>query len=519
MGRSLDALEIPAGRGGINRSKNLENVPITDLSYVDGITCERDLWEKETGAEKINSTVLTGSAAVKGGVEFTSAAGVTEQIAYIDSGVSASLVTVGAGGVVKTIASGLTTGGFPVFAEGWDGATKALYIVTGLDAPQVYTGGATTSAIPTPSPDWSGSNQPSWVAAHRERMAMGGNANFPHNVYLSVPGEHGNYTGPLSAVQRIYPGSGQKIVTGVSWRDRLYLFKYPRGVYFLNDLDPNIANWSVAEITRAFGVAGPGCVNPIEDDLVILGSDGFFYALSQIRTLGQIAVPPLSTLETNQFIKEELNLAQLALVQSVWYGHKRKAIFVVPATGSTVNNRRIDIDMHEAGSPRFHFSRRDTCPSIWLRRATATDTQKPVFGDASGFVWAMEQATRGKAGIGFNGQYETRPIALYPKGIRRGNLKELEVVFDPQGNFDLTVEVLRDGSVSELLAYSQQTPGAAASSISLDSDVIAGFTIANRRHRMTGDCRYVKLIGKNAVLNETFAISNHIVRYSPGSNR
>ena len=512
-------IEIPAGRGGINRGKNLDNVPITDLSYLDGLTCERDLWEKETGAAKINSVALTGSAAVKGGCEFTSAAGVTELIAYIDTGSAASVVTVGSGGVVKTIVSGLTTGGFPCFAEGWDGTTKALYFVNGLNTMQVYTGGATSSNIPSGSSDWSGSNHPSVVVAHQDRMVAFGNANFPHQLYLSVPGEHGNFTGVTSAIQRVYPGTGQKLVGAVSWRNYLYMWKYPRGIYILDDSDPNVANWRVSEVTKSVGGGGLGCVLPIEDDILFLGADAFFYALSQVRSQGQINVPPLSPLETAEFIREELNVSQLSIVQSVWYGHKRKAMFVVPATGATTNNRRVDIDFHEAGQPRFHFSRRDTCPSIWLRRATATDVQKPVFGDSSGFVWAMEQSTRAKDGAGFRGQYETPAKPLYPNGSRRGNLKELEVVMDPQGNWDLTVEVHRDGELSQTLAFSMQSPGAAASSISLDSDVIAGNTVANKRERLFGDARYIKLIGRNNTLNENFAIASHIVKFSPGNNR
>jgi hypothetical protein len=54
-------------------------------------------------------------------------------------------------------------------------------------------------------------------------------------------------------------------------------------------------------------------------------------------------------------------------------------------------------------------------------------------------------------------------------------------------------------------------------SISLDSDVLAGQVIANVNHRLEGDCRYIKLIGKNANEDENFAVMSHLVRWSPGN--
>ncbi|MFQ5485147.1 MAG: hypothetical protein ACE5DO_07420 [Desulfobacterales bacterium] len=515
MGRQLDSLTIPCGQGSINRTKNLANIPKSDLAMADGITVERDLFEKEHGASKVNSVTLAASTKVTGLHELIIGA-TQEQIAYLDNG---SIVTVTSSGIGKTIKTGLTTGTFPRFTEGWDGAAKALYITNGKDTPQVYTQGASTSNIPGPAGDWSGTNQPTDFVSHKARMFGFGNGNFPHTLYLSDVGTHGDFTGGESALHIVYPGDGEKIVAAISWRERLYVFKYPRGIYIFDDTDISPSNWRVVKVTGSIGVAGPGCVLVTEDDILILASDGYIYALSQIRTLGQVEMPPLLPIQTGEFFKEELNLSNLDIVQSVYYGHKRKAMFAVPGTGSTVNNRRIDIDMHVSGRPMVFYSKRDTQPSIGLRRATLTAIPKPIIGDDNGFVYDIENTVRAKDGAGFNGQFETPGLALYRAGNRRGNLKELEITFQPQGAYDVDVEVHRDGVLSETVKFSQQSPGAAASSFSLDSDVIAGNTVANVRKRITGDARFVKLLARNNVLNETFRIMDMNLRYTGGSTK
>ena len=187
----------------------------------------------------------------------------------------------------------------------------------------------------------------------------------------------------------------------------------------------------------------------------------------------------------------------------------------VPALGSAVNNRRIVGDL-SAGSLRILPSRRDTCSAIALRRATRTSPPRPIIGDNAGFVWQLDQAARTKDGAGYRGQFEYAPRECYAGGSRRGNLAFLDVIFQEKGNYDLTVEVHRDGALSETKTFSQQSAGGAVGSFSLDSDVLGGTTIANRRHRIGGDALRVKLIGKNENAGEDFSVQDINLYYSPG---
>ena len=507
-----EPIEIPAGRDGINRAKNLSLVRPSHLAEADNVIADRFLFEKIPGSAKFNTVALSGPVAAHWYFVVSS---VEEVVAYVVGSPNSKLVTVDAGGVVTTLNSALTPfGTTPQFAEGWNGTTKALYMASGTDRIQVHTsGGLSTIDLPSPSPDWGSTTNPICLGATNTRMAASGVFTFPHHVYLSVPGDHNDFVGTDSAVEIMYPGIGEKIVAVKSHKDRLYIGKRPNGIMWLDESDPNIANWTRGIVTDSIGLEGHGCWLDIGDDLLILSSQGYFYLLSQVHTDGQVAVPPLLPMETSEFLKETLLFGALYQTRSIWFGHRRQAWFHIPIVGTII------IDLNEQGNPKVFFSSAHDGKSLTLQRSSVTSVAKPSFGDDDGFIWLADQAARNRDGDGYVGQYETVPVAVTPGGIHRANLEELQVVMQPQGNWDLDIEVLRDGVPSQTIAYSMQTPGAGTGSVSLDSDVIAGQTIATVRHRLEGDCRYIKLIGRNENANENFAVMSHIVRTTQGNER
>lgn len=510
-------IDIPAGRDGISASKNITTQRPSHLAYAESVSADRLLFEKMGGASRFNSIVMGGT--VLAHHDFISSTDVQELAAYLDNGVdAAAFVSVDPTGVWATPKSNMSRTAFPWFVEGWTGTAKALFLFNGANVPVYYTGGGVAALdVEKASPDWQ-VFRPAAAAATRTRMFAWGNTNFPHTIYGSVPGVHQDFTGPESVGEIMFPGIGSKITAGKSYKQRFYVGKYPFGIVYLDESDPAPANWHRDIVTESIGLSGPGCWLDIVDDLLILSTDGYFYALSQVRTQGQTEVPPFMPQETSDFIKERINTDYLHLVRSVWYGHKRQAWFAVPQAESTTCDAYIIFDLNEQGNPKLFWSTRDDCVSLAMVKPSLTAVAKPSFGGA-GYVWMLDQAARNKNGDGYTSQYETVPVAIMPGAVQRANLEELQVVMEPMGNWDLEIEVLRDGVPSQTIDYSMQTPGAGAGSISLDSDVVAGQTIATVRHKLHGDARYVKLIGRNENANENFAVASHIIRATPGNER
>ena len=505
-------MKFPCGQGGLNRSKNYTVFPPNDLSMVDGITIEDQTWRKEGGATKLN-TISVGASTIRGLFDFWTGASPSVQkvVAVLANG---QAVTVTPSGVGAALATGLGDG-FPVFAEGWNGTTKALYFCNGQVQMQVYDG-ASWGAIPLPNTDWNGINgYPTGLFSHRESMVAYGLASAPHDVFMPLASNHGDYANVEAFRQEVGPGVGDGIIGGISWRETAYLFKRPFGIYVLDDSSPNIAEWTISALSKTLGIAGPGCWLEVDDDVLILGADGYFYSLSQVRNQGEKSTTPVLPLQMGDYLRTELNQSRLDLTQMIWYGHKRQVQIAVPALGSTVNTRRIVGDL-TAGSLRILPSRRDTCSAIALHRSTRTSPPRPLIGDSAGFIWQLDQAARTKDGAGYRGQFEYAPRECYPGASRRGNLEFLDLAFAEKGNYDVTIEIHRDGKLSETKAFSQQSVGGAVGSFSLDSDVLGGTTIANRRHKVGGDALRVKLLGKNENAGEDFSIQDINLYVSPG---
>lgn len=515
---ALIPLQFPCGQGGMNRSKNFAQYPETDLPMSESITTEGNTWRKEGGASKINA-VSFGVVTVLGHHDFWSGANpsVHEDIVVLSDG---RIIARDEAGNVTTIKTDFGNG-FPVFAEGWNGSTKALYIANGQRQIQVYTGGGSAAVdIPAPNSDWNSTNGfPIGIFQHRARMIAYGYAARPHDVFASLATNHGDFANVEAFRQEVGPGVGDSVRAGFSWRERAYFLKSPVGLHLLDDSDPNIASWSTPLISEAVGAAGPACCVAVDDDVLILGQDALFYSLNQVPNQGQQSATPILPLETSDFIREELNTDRLDLVRMIWYANKRQVHIAAPAVGSSINNRRIIGDLQSGKRVQIHYSRRDVCSALSLRRATRTSVLRPVIGDNAGFLWALDQASRSKDGAGYRGQFETPPRTFFEGGIRRGNVAALEVVFAQMGEFDLNVEVHLDGKLSQTLTFSQQSAGGAVGSVSFDGDVLGGLTMANRRRKAGGNGTRVKLIGYNAIAGQDFSVQDLLILHTPGNSR
>lgn len=510
--QSLAAVNFPGGQGGLNRMKNMQLLPPTDLTWVDGITAEILTWQKEGGAVKLFGSSLGTS--VQSLWDFFSAAFVQETVAALGDG---RLVTLDANGIVKTIAT--LTGAvnrFGWFVEGFSQeGVKALFYFDGYSVPQVYMGDAATSNILSTSADWVDHQQPHMAFLHRFRMiAMGGSNN--HTLYLSSPRDHRQFSDRVgdSTILSVYPGEGQRLMGGISFRKKAYVAKYPRGIYFIDDSSTNIQEWQILPVTPAIGIAGPGCWCPNENDVVILDTEGYFHNMSAIRTFDQEEIPPAFSIEVSDFLRAQINLTRLDLVRSRYYGRNKQMVWCLPGNGATVNNRKLIIDYNIPERPRLFWSTRDECVSITTRRNN--HIEELIIGDSQGSVWRLDQETKSKDGQGYRSQFEYGSYPILEKGVQSANLRELQVIFAPAGDWDVTYEIHTDGVLSQVVHVSQQTSGGAVGSLTLDADVLAGATIQNDRQRLIGECNYVKILGFNDQAGQDFNVVDHIIRYKPG---
>lgn len=524
MASNALVIELPVGMDGLDGSKNMSQIPITALLRASNITYESGTLQKEGGAAKYNSTAITGAPSVLGGWDWLHD-GVTQRMVVFTSA-GDLLKDTGSGTFSVTLASGLTaTSVIATFAEGGkEGAAvnRKLFIYTGKNAIQVLSAdAATTTDLSTPPTDWSGANQPTFGFNHEGRMWGGGNANDPHRLYYSTIGDHEDYTGAGSGTIAVYPGEGEGLVGGVSYKGAAIVFK-KQGIYFVDTSNSTVANWRVKRISGRLGAAGVRCFAIMEEDVIYIDQNGDIRMLSATDEFGDVGTKSLGDLHNiSEFIRDSMNLSTINQWQMTYYARKRELHIACCAAGSVVNDARIVIDFNTPQQAKFRTSDRDTAVSMWIRKVNNQD--ELTTGDNAGFVWRLDQASKSYDGAGYNGEFQTAYYDMShvnPKfGTMRKSGRFLELVTEPTGNWNLSVDVYWDGAFSQTVQFNMGTTGAALGSFVLGTDRLAGTQVLNRKKRITGSGRRISFVGRNSGDGQDFSIARFFLHFAVGDER
>jgi hypothetical protein len=469
----------------------------------------------------IDNVTLQGPSKIIGGWDWVPSSGNKRMIVYANSG--DLLKDSGDGTFPVTLKSGLGGDVVPVFVEGGNEVAannRKLFIFNGANVVQVLSGdGVTTSDLATPPADWSGGNQPAFGLIHEGRLWGAGNANDPHRIYYSDTASHEAFTGGVSGSISVYPGEGEYLIAGVSYKGLIILWKYPKGIYMIDTSDPTVANWKVARINQFIGMSGPCGLTLIDDDVLFVDSASRVQLVSGIREFGNLGDRNLSKIaHMDTYIRDNINLGRLAKVRAVYYSAKGEAHFAVAKSNSIVNDAKIVLDFNRQ-MPRFRFSDKDTSESLWLK-TDSNGIPRLTSGDDIGFVWNLDQETRSKDGSGYEGKFQT-PHDDFSRedknlAVRNKNGAFLEIVANPVGLWDLDVDIVWDGLIKDTVSFSMGVTGAALGSFELDTDSLSGEGTLVTKRRITGGGKRFSMIGRNDEDSQDFSIAKAFLYYSVG---
>jgi len=138
-----------------------------------------------------------------------------------------------------------------------------------------------------------------------------GNANDPHRIYYSTPGDHEDFTGTGSGSILVYPGEGLRLAAGISFAGRLFLWKYPHGIYWIDDSSTTLAEWKAKRLSRAIGMAGPLGLAMTDSDVVFMSSDGYPQILTAVQEFGDAKSAAIMPEKIGKFIRENADINRL----------------------------------------------------------------------------------------------------------------------------------------------------------------------------------------------------------------
>jgi hypothetical protein len=349
-------------------------------------------------------------------------------------------------------------------------------IFNGQDAPVFLSDdGTTLTAVTVPAgPDWSGTSASSLAAQlqplngilHQGRVWAFGNKNFPHQVYTSAPGDHSDFSASATDefLYAIESSIGDRLFCAAVYQGILLFWKYPRGIFWLDDTDPDNQAWKIRPKSHGLGCApSTYAVLPLDDDVMFLSADGGFHLLSSVNSLSGTTVSSLSAkMRIDAWLRDNLNLTRLSQTVSVWYAHKHLAIWGVPKVGSTTNDLVLYFDfadVGEGGVPKFSYSYRDAPGALAMRSGTDF-IERPIMGEG-GKIYTLDQTTKTKDSIGDTYSARTPHIDFREVdpdlAARRKQFDWLEYVFHDDSTGDLTVVVTVDGTTVATLTYDAET--------------------------------------------------------------
>lgn len=527
-------VDIPFGRAGLNGTRNLSTVRPDQLIDANNLDYEGGTLQKEAGASKYNPAPLSAAPAILGGYDW-----------WPDTATQRMIVLTGGGGLLRddglgtfpvTLRSGLnvspgpssTHAVMPLFVEAGKEAAalpRKLFIFTGRNPVQVLTGdGAVTTDVATPPTDWAGINHPLAGAEHEGRVWGAGNLNDPHRWYYSTPDNHENFTGAGSGNVSVYPGEGDGIMAGVSYKKLLVTWKRPRGVYYVDTQSNDVADWKPVRLSGVVDLASPRAWCAIDNDLVFMDSQGTLHLLSAVQEFGNVGTSNLSQVwELDQYARDHFNIGTgFATVQAIYYPGKKQITFAVPGVGSTVNNRRMVLHQRKADEILPRVSDRDVCVSLWMRRDGA-GIHRPMMGDATGTIWLLDQSSRTKGGVGYEARAASGPLDFSHAdptfASKRKIAQFLEVFYEPRGNHPVYFDLYWDEKRTQTIAVSMgPDAGAVLGSTFVLGTAVLGTSegVRSVRKRMVGGGRRLQIIVRNSVSGQDFSIVNVRVHCTVG---
>jgi len=467
----------------------------TDLSYGHMI-------QKEGGTIKVNAVAISGSPSIVAGFDYFPVPSTQRRVIATSDGrlfkddMSGTFATtlktgLGADKIVQMIEGGAEV----------SGNNKKLFICNGNDPVQILSGdAATTVNIGANKPaDWTATNQPTFLFKFRNTLAGGGNVNDPYRVYISSATDQEDFraiSGGLSL--SIFPGEGQRLVAGITALGKGYLWKYPNGIYFIDDDDNSSTNWVIKRLTGEYGAAPtPHSVVQIDQGTIAFLSSAGDVILMQ-ETPGQLTgvefVNLTKTLNLRTFMKANFDLARLDKSQLRWYPDKLQLHVLLSSINSGKEDRRLILDFADEKT-RVHVSTKDTNESIWMELDAATRVERPIIGDNIGFVRKIDQSSRTLEGAtAYTMSLETVASDfsdVNPAYSVKKLFYRLHLEYEISGNADVAIQVLVDGHDKGTVTFNQAAGGSVLP-FQLDQ-FLSGNEIRRRSRDIAGEGYYVAL--------------------------
>lgn len=446
------------------------------------------------GTAKVNSTVITGTPTITGGFDFwVAGSGGTFTHQYVVMTNDGKLYKEDEDGVFDDItgSASITTNAVPVFVQ----ARDSLLIFTDKnDTPLAYTGSGNVASLGGSPPTGRG------AAFHQNRVWVFGYNSSPSQLTYGSSTAINDYTGGDTGTVNVDPEDGDRIIGCAPYKNNLIVFKGPNkgSIHVIGGRTPSTFVRDI--LVRGVALQAHNAIIPVFDDLWFMSNRGC-HSLVATQEFGDYAGADL-TASLKEYFRTGINRTRLDKVWGAHYQHKGCAMWGLTPSGAGKNTQAFGIsyvNKETQGLRPFVVNRE--CSSVGIRINPTTKANELVFGSTDGFLRREDLQDRSiDGGSGYSFRVLTPSIILgevdsqgKPKGDQPVQLHRIWLRSRPTGEYNITINIYRDGYAPEAYTFGQGTQGFILGTSVLGTGRLGGGTLQTVVRKCQGRARSVRL--------------------------
>lgn len=519
MGYRGEVITIPLGQLGIITDLPPSDIPPGAMLDSNNITVFAGVVEKARGSRKYNSSALPAALVAMHDWHpniYTQRLIVATADGKIfrDDGDK----TFGGTSPIKT-GLGVLTPNSQFVAGGNEvaGANRKLFYFSAANQLQVLAADQSVVAdIENPAADWITDRYPKLGLIHRNRLwGFSGTT-----AYGSLTDDHEDFLSSGNLLFNIFPGEGGDINGAFVFKGRMFVFKEGGFVYYLDDTHATATNWFFRKLGTGFGLASPNSIIQALDDMIAGNTTGSITSYTATQAFGDIeSADILATNGLENYVRTHTSLSGVPVMHAIYYEEKKQVFFTYSSKYGVTNDTILTMDMNRRGTPRITLSNRDAANVLGMRK-DINNVKRPIYGDALGFVYLMDQEDRLVEAASYEGSLTTSHLDFHqldPTLSSREKIYDwISVEYIPEGPWSLSAEIFIDGESKETINFKQMTRSNQLGNFLLGTDVLgSNQALTSPRQPLHGIGRRISVRFFNSGSNQSFRLANFTIGFRP----
>ena len=447
---------------------------------------------KVGGANRINSSAIASGANITGMIDAhfagTSGSFTDRFVALASDGTLHTLHI--SDGTTTAITGGatITANTVPVFAMLADVLT---FWTSDNDTPLQITSSGNAATLTGSPPAARG------AARYANRLfAYGDDAN-PSNTQYCAFGNPQIWTGNDTGILTCGNDDGDRIIGAIPYKGKLAVFKGPNigSIYLISGR--SIPEFRVDHLISGVPLQSPNSVVAVGDDVWFLGPTGV-YSLAATEKFGNFEQADLTRF-LKRFFREDITTTRMNFSQAVHYQEQSCVVFTLASAAGTEEDMALVLSyirFKEEGIKASTWGPDRTAMSAAIR-INASGRRQLVFGSTDGFVLIEDDATRVlPSSTAYTMRITTPRITILP-GDMPATLYKMYLKLVPVGNYNVSVDVTRDGQSPQTFTFNQGQAGFILDTDALDTGRLGGGILStvypNNAAGLSGECRAVEI--------------------------